>query len=392
MSDIFICYSRKDQAVAAALSESFQAQGWTVFLDANDESGPGGSAETDGELAATRAVVALWSADSVANPGVLATAQKAAETGLLLPVRLGQAVIPAEFEQFATPALAAGIADAEGVGRLVVALDERLGAAAQAEAPAGPRYRDAGETFRDPLKGGGEGPLMIVIPAGSFMMGSPPEEPDRGPAEGPQHEVRFAEPFALGVCAVTFNDFDRFCEATQRPEVPDQRWGRGGRPVVNVTWDDAQAYCTWLTEQTGRTYRLPSEAEWEYACRAGTTTAFHTGDSLNRRLAKYTDGLWGPFSSGETEPVGSYPANGFGLRDMHGNVMEWCQDAWHANYEGAPTDGSAWEAGGKGARVMRGGAWNVPQKYARSANRQNTASGSRLKTVGFRVCCGAPTV
>jgi formylglycine-generating enzyme required for sulfatase activity len=387
MSDIFICYTRNDQAVAAAMSESFQAQGWTVFLDANDNSGPGGSADRESELAAARAVVALWSADPVGSGGVLATAKKAAEAGTLLPVRLGQAAIPAGFEQFATPALAGGETDKEGVGRLVAVLAERL-----AEAPVGPRYLEAGTTFRDPLKGGGEGPQMVVIPAGSFVMGSPESEPGRGPDEGPQHEVRIAEPFALGVCAVTFNDYDRFCEATDRPEVPDQRWGRGGRPVINVTWDDAQAYCAWLTEQTGRAYRLPSEAEWEYACRAGTTTAFHTGDSLNRRQAKYTDGLWGPFSSGETEPVGSFPANGFRLRDMHGNVMEWCQDAWHGNYQGAPTDGSAWEAGGEGARVMRGGAWNVPQKYSRSANRQNSAPGSRLKTVGFRVCCAAPTV
>lgn len=254
---------------------------------------------------------------------------------------------------------------------------------------------EAGQTFRDKLKTGGEGPLMVVVPSGRFVMGSPPEEPQRVEREGPQHEVRIAEPFAMGVHAVTFDEYDYFCDSTGRDKLGDQDWGRANRPVINVSWADAQAYCAWLNEQTGRPYRLPSEAEWEYACRAGTATPFHFGARISTDHANF-DGrqTYNGSAQGEyrkkTVPVGSFPPNAFGLYDMHGNVWEWCQDAWHGNYEGAPADGSAWEAKGGVSRVLRGGAWFSFPRLCRAAYRYNAHPDGRLHSIGFRVCRGAP--
>jgi formylglycine-generating enzyme required for sulfatase activity len=253
----------------------------------------------------------------------------------------------------------------------------------------------SGTTFRDKLKDGGEGPLMVVVPAGRFRMGSPPDEPGRIDDEGPQHDVIFAQPFALGVYAVTFDDYDRFCERTKRDKPSDQSWGRLKRPVIHVSWDDAQDYCRWLTDQTGRTYRLSSEAEWEYACRAGTTTPFHFGERITSDEANFNgDGTYNGSAKGEyrerTVEAGSFPPNAFGLYDMHGNVWEWCQDRWHGNYNGAPGDGSAWDSGDDPSRVLRGGSWYNYPWHCRAAFRNLYASAYRSFNLGFRVCCGAP--
>jgi formylglycine-generating enzyme required for sulfatase activity len=252
-----------------------------------------------------------------------------------------------------------------------------------------------GETFRDQLKSGGEGPLMVVIPAGRYLMGSPANEPERSDDDGPQHEVNIAKPFAMGVYAVTFDEYDRFCDSRKRDRPGDEKWGRGDRPVINVSWDDAQAYCTWLTEQTGRPYRMPSEAEWEYACRAGTTTPFHFGERITPDQANF-DGnqTYNRSAKGEyrkkTTPVGSFPPNAFGLHDMHGNVWEWCQDAWHGSYNGAPTDGLAWEGGGSLSRVLRGGSWGSDPGWCRAADRRKGNPANRDSYIGFRVCCASP--
>jgi formylglycine-generating enzyme required for sulfatase activity len=236
---------------------------------------------------------------------------------------------------------------------------------------------------------------MVVIPAGRFLMGSPPEEPERRDSEGPPHEVRIAEPFAMGVYTVTFDDYDRFCDSNKQAKPNDTGWGRNNRPVINVSWEDVQAYCAWLSEQTGRRYRLPSEAEWEYACRAGTTTPFHFGVRITTDQANFNGNYtYNGSAKGEyrekTVPVGSFPPNAFGLCDMHGNVWEWCQDAWHRNYNGAPTDGSAWEAKGDVARVVRGGSWFFGPASARSAYRGGNDPGYRGVDLGFRGVCSSP--
>jgi formylglycine-generating enzyme required for sulfatase activity len=240
--------------------------------------------------------------------------------------------------------------------------------------------------FRDTLKSGGEGPDMVVIPAGAFLMGSPEREPGRNSYEGPQHFVTFAKPFAIGRYAVTFDDYDRYCYSTKRSPVSDNNWGRGRRPVINVNWQDAQDYCAWLSAETDQHYRLPSEAEWEYACRAGSTTLFHWGNTINTYQANYngrdrfmnflkgSDGL-------KTAPVEEFQPNAFGLYQMHGNVNEWCEDDWHRDYIGAPEDGVAWGSGG----MLRGGAFCWDSNYIRSASRIYLGSGYRFVLFGFRL-------
>ena len=199
----------------------------------------------------------------------------------------------------------------------------------------------------------------------------------------------------MGVYAVTFEDYDVFCDSTKRSKSRDNGWGRGKRPVINVSWRDARDYCAWLSEQTERPYRLPSEAEWEYACRAGTVTPFHfvarsTTDSANfNGNCTYNGSAKGEYRK-QTVPVGFSPPNNFGLYDMHGNVWEWCQDGWHYTYEGAPSDGSVWESGGAVSPVLRGGSWNFGPTSCRAANRSYGVREIRHHDVGFRVCCAAP--
>ncbi len=239
-------------------------------------------------------------------------------------------------------------------------------------------------------------PQMIMIPPGRFLMGAPAGEERSGDAERPQHEVRIDYALALGQHAVTFADWDAALAAGAKLEKPgDAGWGRERRPVINVNWEDAQAYLAWLNNKaglTGRTdaYRLPSEAEWEYACRAGMATPFSFGATISTAQANY-DGnhAYGAGKKGEyrqkTTPVGSFPANANGLHEMHGNVWEWCQDCWNANYNGAPSDGSAWTTGDCSSRVLRGGSWDYNPQYLRSAYRNWNSSTDRYILVGFRL-------
>jgi formylglycine-generating enzyme required for sulfatase activity len=213
-------------------------------------------------------------------------------------------------------------------------------------------------------------------------MGSPDSEQGRNSNEGPQHSVTIKTAFAIGQYQVTFDEYDAFCTATNRNKPGDQGWGRGNRPVIHVSWEDAVAYCEWLFQQTGRTYRLPSEAEWEYACRAGTTTAYSFGDDISQ-LGAYA--WFYDNSNQQTHPVGEKQPNAWGLYDMHGNVWEWCQDRWHGSYQGAPGDGSAWETGSEKNRLLRGGSWASGNGNCRVAYRN--CAHDPGSSYGFRVVC-----
>jgi formylglycine-generating enzyme required for sulfatase activity len=218
-------------------------------------------------------------------------------------------------------------------------------------------------------------PEMVPIEPGSFTMGSEDED-----SEKPPHSVTIGYRFAMGKYPLTFAEYDAFCEATDRQKPDDRGWSRERRPVINVSWEDAKAYVQWLSETTGKPYRLPSEAEWEYCCRAGTTTKYSCGDHITDKDANVGGKV------GKTSEVGVYPANPWGLHDMHGNVLEWVEDDWHENYEGALYDGSAWsEEGEQGGRVMRGGSWSSAGYYARSANRLGQLGGGGNFNSGFRV-------
>ena len=242
-----------------------------------------------------------------------------------------------------------------------------------------PRPWTPGTVFRDCATC----PELVVVPAGRFRMGC---VSGRGcqDDEQPVHEVQVGS-FALGVYEVTFEEYERFARATGRDRPNDWGWGRGGRPVINVSWRDAQAYAAWLSRETGEAYRLPSESEWEYAARAGSTTRYSWGQDIGRNRANCR-GCGSRWDGDETAQVGSFAANGWGLHDMHGNVWEWVEDCWHENYARAPRAGSAWTSGGDcGRRVLRGGSWlNVPA-FLRSALRNSIDAGARVGSLGFRV-------
>ena len=201
--------------------------------------------------------------------------------------------------------------------------------------------------------------------------------------EQPVHEVR-VEAFELSKAEVTFEEYDRFTAATGRARASDEGWGRGRRPVINVSWEDAVAYTKWLSGQTGERYRLPSEAEWEYAARAGTGTAYSWGNEIGSNRANCR-GCGSQWDGDQTAPVGSFGPNGWGLHDMHGNVYELVQDCWNGSYQGAPTNGSAWESGNSDLRVLRDGSWNDNPRILRSANRSWNPARLRIYDIGFRV-------
>ncbi|MEN8131340.1 MAG: SUMF1/EgtB/PvdO family nonheme iron enzyme [Pseudomonadota bacterium] len=237
-------------------------------------------------------------------------------------------------------------------------------------------------------------PEMLLMPGGSLMMGSPdalgPDaDPDAQGNEFPQHKRIFIKPFLIGKYEVTFAQYDVFARATNRNLPDDQGWGRGKRPIINVSWQDAVAYTKWLSQQTGKeNFRLPTEAEWEYAARAGTKTRYWWGDELGKNRANCS-GCGSEWDGTQSAPVGSFDPNAFGLYDTAGNVWEWVQDCWHDNYHAAPEDGNlAWmeqDGGFCDPRVVRGGSWFSLPQYARSAARDGSWRLGKIHIRGFRL-------
>ncbi|MFN9427232.1 MAG: formylglycine-generating enzyme family protein, partial [Cyanobacteriota bacterium] len=253
---------------------------------------------------------------------------------------------------------------------------------------------------------------LLWIPPGRFWMGSPQSEPERQVNEGPQHLVQLQGCF-MGETPITQAQWREVARWNERE---GERWGRelkpnpsrfqqpgdarffqreistDGRPVECVSWEDAMEFCSRLSQRTGRTFTLPSEAQWEYACRAGTTTPFAFGETLTDELANYrASETYGKGPKGayreQTTPVGMFPANAWGLQDMHGNVWEWCLDHWPGSYEGAPEDGSAWLLEEGKQRLLRGGSCFISPGYCRSAARGRSLPGNALSSIGFRVVC-----
>lgn len=236
-------------------------------------------------------------------------------------------------------------------------------------------------------------PEMVVVPAGSFIMGSPDTEIGRWDNEGPQHKVSFPHQFAAGRFSVTFDEWDA-CVADggcNGYSPPDQGWGRGRRPVINVSWNDVKTYLAWLSHKTGKTYRLFSEAEREYVARAGTTTPFWWGSSISTTQANYKgtetygdDGVRGEFRQ-QSMPVDTFAPNPWGLYQVHGNVSEWTEDCRHDNYIDAPTDGSAWAAPNCNQHVRRGGSIGSPPRVLRAASRLFSRPADAEPFLGIRV-------
>ena len=262
------------------------------------------------------------------------------------------------------------------------------------------RVPEAGQSFRDCV----ECPEMMVVPGGRFMMGSPANEPGRADDEGPQHLVTIANPFAVGKFEVTFDEWNACVGEGQCAEVDDRGWGRGRRPVINVDWTQAIGYAKWLADKTGKKYRLLSEAEWEYAARAGSEQAWFWGSSPERACeyanvydvtakAKRKFG-WEAFPCDDGSPdiarVGSFKSNAFGLHDMAGNVWEWVEDCYNGTYDAVPTNGQAWSKGDCSRRVLRGGSWFNYPPSVRSAIRDRNDPSERNDILGFRVARTLP--
>ncbi|UJS23727.1 formylglycine-generating enzyme family protein [Thiothrix winogradskyi] len=239
-------------------------------------------------------------------------------------------------------------------------------------------------------------PTMVEIPAGEFQMGSENGDSD----EKPIHTVTIKQPFRMSQHEITFAEYDYYVWLMKQNEVEfsddkvefpdDEKWGRDTRPVINVSWDDAQGYVNWLSKETGESCRLPTEAEWEYAARAGTTTDYFWGDDVGKNNANCAD-CGSEWDRKQTAPVGSFKPNQWGLQDMHGNVWEWTQDCWHDNYTDAPKDSTAWESNGDcGRRVVRGGAWYYYSSDLYSSGRFDLERDYRDSIIGFRVVCGLP--
>jgi formylglycine-generating enzyme required for sulfatase activity len=235
---------------------------------------------------------------------------------------------------------------------------------------------------------------MVAIPAGSFLMGSSREESGHSFNEALQHRVSL-EGFWMGQTPITQAQWRQVMGANPSRFQGNRADGHQ-RPVERVSWQDAMAFCQRLSDLTGRSYALPSEAQWEYACRAGRTTPFHCGDTVISQLANFdATQSYGEAPKGgkrfETSAVGLFPANGWGLHDLHGNVWEWCLDEWHDSYEGAPDDGRAWldrnAETGPSTRLLRGGSWDYDPGYCRSAYRNLYQAGDAFGIVGFRVVC-----
>jgi formylglycine-generating enzyme required for sulfatase activity len=252
----------------------------------------------------------------------------------------------------------------------------------------------ASRPFHDLLLTGGHGPVMIALPPGNLLMGSSDSEAERFPSEAPQRKIQL-ERFAVSIGEISFDDYGRFVSATGRRLPEDEGWGRGERPVIHVSWHDAVNYTRWLSAQTGQRYRLPSEVEWEYLARAGSTTPFSTGSCIHTDLANYNGkfdyarcGARTGVQRGQTLPTSALPANPWGLYHVHGNVWEWVEDCWHTNYQQAVASAAAWTQGQGGQcerRVIRGGSWRFKPGYLRSAARLWSETDESSQDIGFRV-------
>jgi formylglycine-generating enzyme required for sulfatase activity len=272
-------------------------------------------------------------------------------------------------------ALASIVKAIDGLGRALEEIERRLARRRSPRRPLAPfqSFQDTAFT-----------PEMVVLPAGSFLMGSPDGEVGRDDDQGPQRPVTVAS-FAIGRYPATFAEYDHFCVATGRKRPDDEGWGRGRRPVINVSWYDAGMYAMWLADQTGKTYRLPSEAEWEYACRAGTQMIYWWGENFDPAMANTSES-----GHGRTTEVGSYPGNPWGLFDFSGNVFEWLEDHRHENYTNAPSDGRAWidaTANDDQSRALRGGSWGFVKSFATCSARSHYKPGGKFNFIGFRVAC-----
>ncbi|MGD9511671.1 MAG: SUMF1/EgtB/PvdO family nonheme iron enzyme [Geminicoccaceae bacterium] len=430
MADVFISYAREDRPFAARLAHALEAGGRSVWWDREILPGKDFAQLISAELNQAKAVVVIWSPRSSASRWVRDEASEGVERGVLVPVLMGAPEPPIGYRQIHAVDLTGwdggahpGLADLElavdalrtgqpvpdraepepepigekrrawprlrwaalallvvvGVGTGLALLPSLVQWRANPDRPPVPNGEQAASApFRDCL----ECPQLVKLPAGSFTMGSSWFDRESQSDERPRVEVSVPRPFAIGRTEVTFEQWDVCVRAggcnARTPD--DSGFGRGFRPVIDVDWRDAQAFVAWLRQSTGKPYRLPTEAEWEYACRAGATTPYPFGETITPAVANY----------GRNEPgtreVGSYPPNGWGLYDMNGNVWEWVEDVWNDGHSGRPEDSSARTAGpDPQEHVIKGGSWDDRDRRARCTSRNGMDDTHRENEIGFRV-------
>lgn len=415
MADVFISYKREDRPRVEKIARTVEAAGFSVWWD--DRIGPQAEWDTQIEQAinTARAVIVLWTPLSVDSKWVRAEAHNANDRACLVPAILEACNIPIAFSLNQTVDLSdwdgdpqhrqwkkmmawvedivranQDSSDSESaqtttsrhgvVGQTKTGEDIIDGAVVTARTPGGACFSD-----------GGGLPIMRVIPSGSFAMGATPGDLAAQPSELPQHIVNIGTPFALGIYPVTQDqwhfvmtgsDFDY--ELVLNGDLP------GDAPVTNVNWDLAKFFAYRLSEKSGEVYRLPSESEWEFACRAGTMGPFGHQRPFGPDVANYDTGF--SFDGSDTRPalghpstVGEYPLNPFGVSDMHGNVREWVEDKWHDNYAGAPLGALAWNEGHSPMRVVRGGGWIDGPDILRSSARTRATQKDAAPFIGFRI-------
>ena len=371
MSDIFLSYKSEDRAKAQTIAEALESQGYSVWWDRIILPGQTFEDVIEEELTAANCIVVLWSKKSVKSEWVRTEASEGKRREILIPVLIEDVTPPLAFSRMNVAKLMEwnGTSPHHEFDRLIQSVGGKLGRAAPmpSRKPEQEKERTEKKTVTNTID-----MKFALIPAGEFTMGS--EEYDW---EKPVHTVNISKPFYLSVYQLTQREWE-----TVMGNNPSDFEG-DNQPVENVSWNDVQEFIKKLNEKENtHKYRLPSEAEWEYAARAGTTTRYSFGGD-DSELGKYA---WYDENAGDkTHPVGKKEANPWGLYDMHGNVWEWVQDEWHDNYDGAPDDGSAWEDGSGALRVFRGGGWLNSARNCRSAYRCNYVPGSRSHILGFRL-------
>jgi len=416
--DVFISYPRVERAKVEPIKDRLEALGLKTFFDIHGIDGGDTFPDViDHALKSAKAVLGVWSPRAFQSKWCMIECRVGATRGVLVPIALERfSELDMKSDFMTTNYLDLtdfdGRENHEGWQRTLRSLSRHVGRALGGVDPVAPQGQTPAPSSNVPLLV----PEMVRIPPGRFLMGSPATEARyKRYEEEPQHAVRIDYAFELGKCEVTLEEFTAFVtdakhdmgnsafiwDGKEYKDTPGKGWRdpgftqSGKHPVCCVNWNDAKAYVAWLNAKQGlgraqNAYRLPSEAEWEYACRAGTTKPFSFGATISTAQANYNgEYTYGAGTKGEyrkkTTPVGSFPANAFGLHDVHGNVWEWCEDAWNANYNGAPTDGSPWLTGDASSRVLRGGSWNYDPQFLRSANRNWYYPTDRYGSSGFRV-------
>jgi formylglycine-generating enzyme required for sulfatase activity len=424
MPDVFLSYRKEDFPIAERVVNGLKAQGLSVWWDESLTTRSAWDAELEGEIAAAATVVVLWTPLSVDSEWVRIEAHYALEHGKLIPVMMEPCSIPLAFSLRQTVNLSDWHAEVEHrhwrklLAWIVDLAAAKAGSTAPRSAGTAPAnaFRTAvdhlasgepvvdgtfvnasspaGTAFRD----GDSLPIVRIVPAGAFLIGSSATDPDRSVVEGPQKRIEIPLPFAIGVFPVLVAEYAAAVHArppAESPAAPSRGWAgmfkdKPARsspvtgtlspklPMTNVSFQDANALLTSLSATSGETYRLPSETEWEYACRAGSRSRYSFGDSIDATMAAFGR------SAGPVAP-GSFHANAFGLYDMHGNVREWTADLWHESYESTPLDGSPALEGHGSMRVVRGGGWSDSAPMLRSAARMRATESIRSNVIGFRV-------